>query len=99
MRLDVPQVTQRILVATGLTVAGCVLMVVFGSHSSDKYEVAQLMQLYANPVYIAYLVVGGAAVAVLSALYWWGNRELRCAATLVATCMSADPRLQAISSG
>lgn len=85
MSVDVLQVTRHILVATGLIVAGCVLMVVFGSHSSDKYEVAQLLQLYANPVYIAYLVVGGAAVAVLSALYWWGNREPRCAVPLVAS--------------
>lgn len=71
------QVTGHILVATALIVTGCVLLVVFGSHSSETLSVQQLVLLYDSPGYIAYLVVGGAIVAVTYAAYWVGRRALR----------------------
>lgn len=69
--------TRQVLAATGLIVIGCVLLVVFGSHSSESFDVAQLLDLYKNPAYIAYLVVGSVAAAGSFVLYWFGNSALK----------------------
>jgi hypothetical protein len=63
--------------ATGLVVAGCVLLVVFGSRSSDSFDVPQLLALYRNPAYIAYLAVGTVAAAASFALYLFGSKALK----------------------
>jgi hypothetical protein len=39
-------VTPNVIVATGLIVGGCILLVAFGNHSSQEYTVAQLLNLY-----------------------------------------------------
>jgi hypothetical protein len=70
------QVTRLVLTATALIVAGCVLLVVFGSHSSDALNISALQELYTHPAYIAYLVVGGAAVVATYAVYLFGRRAL-----------------------
>jgi hypothetical protein len=40
------QVTQRILVATALIVAGCIILVSFGNHTSETYTSQQLQAFY-----------------------------------------------------
>lgn len=78
MVLAVPlQVTRQILTATGLIVVGCVLLVAFGSNSSNLLTVQQLLDLYKNHAYIAYLVVGGAVAAASFLLHCLGSRIVR----------------------
>lgn len=57
--------------------SGCVLLVVFGSHSSETYDVATLQDMYSHPAYIAYLVVGGATFVATYAAYLFGRRIVR----------------------
>jgi drug/metabolite transporter (DMT)-like permease len=40
--------TKRVLVATALVVAGCVLLVVFGNHDSPVLTVDELLSFYAS---------------------------------------------------
>lgn len=40
------QVTPAVIVSTGLIVGGCILLVAFGNHSSQEYDVGQLLELY-----------------------------------------------------
>lgn len=40
------QVTRQVLLATALIVGGCIILVSFGSHSSDTYTSAQLQSYY-----------------------------------------------------
>jgi hypothetical protein len=54
-----------------------VLLVVFGSRSSDSFDVPQLLALYRNPAYIAYLAVGTVAAAASFALYLFGSKALK----------------------
>jgi hypothetical protein len=54
-----------------------VLLVVFGNHSSESFDVQQLLELYKNPAYISYLVVGSVAVVASYLLYWIGDRAVR----------------------
>ena len=70
------QATRHILTATALVVAGCVLLVVFGNHGSEELTVQQLLDLYNNRAYIAYLAIGGATVGVSYVLYWLGSRAI-----------------------
>ncbi len=41
-----PQITRMVLVATGCIIGGCMLLVLFGNHSSAEYSVDQLLDLY-----------------------------------------------------
>ena len=43
---DCPQITIYILLATALIITGCILLVVFGDHSSAVYTGQQLLALY-----------------------------------------------------
>lgn len=70
------QATRHIFMATALVVAGCVLLVVFGNHSSKELTVQQLLDLYKNRAYIAYLAIGGATVGASYVLYWLGSRAI-----------------------
>jgi hypothetical protein len=65
-----------VVCATALIVVGCVLLVVFGSHVGESFNVQQLMEFYKNPAYICYLVVGSVAVFVSLLLYWIGDRAI-----------------------
>jgi hypothetical protein len=40
------QVTLLVLVATACIIGGCMILVLFGNHSSDDYTVGQLLALY-----------------------------------------------------
>lgn len=64
------------LAATACIVAGCVLLVSGGSHVSEKYTYKELLRLYAAPAYISYMAVGGAAVLLAYAGYWFGQKAV-----------------------
>lgn len=65
-----------VLLATGVIVAGCVLLVSFGSHDSPVFTANELQQLYASPGYIGYLCAAG-TLSVLSYLgYRLGKRRV-----------------------
>ena len=72
------QVTIPILLATACIVGGCILLVSFGSHTSRSYTNKELLGLYNEPAYVAYLVVGGATVVGAYMLYWKGRKVVRC---------------------
>ena len=40
------QVTRQVLLATALIVAGCIILVSFGSHTSATYTSAELQSYY-----------------------------------------------------
>jgi hypothetical protein len=60
--------------ATGVIVAGCCLLVAFGSHASRSYTVPELLACYADPAYVAYVVIGS---CVGLACYWGYRRGRR----------------------
>ena len=41
-----PQITPMILIATACIIGGCLILVIFGDHSSQTYEVSDLIALY-----------------------------------------------------
>ena len=69
--------TRAVLLATALIVAGCVVLVSFGSHASKAYSVGELLAFYAHPVYISYLAVSGAVVTGAAFLYWRGRKAVK----------------------
>ncbi|KAI8469173.1 MAG: magnesium transporter [Monoraphidium minutum] len=69
------QVTRSVLLATACIVAGCVLLVSFGDHSSATFTAHDLLALYSEPVYISYLSLSGAAVVGCYMLYHVGRRR------------------------
>ena len=80
------RITARTVVGTVVIVAGCVVLVTFGSHDSPSYTVNELLALYGNAGYIVYLCVG-AAVSLASYVAYWrmtrpadnaGGRCIRC---------------------
>ena len=66
-----------IVLGTLVIVAGCVLLVVFGSHESPTYTAQELIRLYSNPGYIIYLCVGGGAVVLTYLVYQLGKRRVK----------------------
>jgi drug/metabolite transporter superfamily protein YnfA len=66
-----------ILSGTCIVVVGCILLVVFGSHSSPTYDAQQLLSLYSNPAYIAYLSITAVLCVLAFLVYRIGKR--RCA--------------------
>eukprot|EP00890_Picochlorum_soloecismus_P005143 jgi/Picsp_1/562/NSC_00559-R1_protein len=66
-----------IVLGTVVIVAGCVLLVVFGSHESPTYTAEELIKLYSNPGYIIYLCVGGGAVVLTYLVYQLGKRRVK----------------------
>ncbi|KIY99135.1 hypothetical protein MNEG_8826 [Monoraphidium neglectum] len=69
------KVTRSVLAATACIVAGCVLLVSFGDHSSSVFTAKDLLRFYAEPVYISYLSVSTAAVVGCYTLYNMGRRR------------------------
>ena len=49
------QVTKRVLIATALIVAGCIILVSFGNHSSESFTSPELLGFYEKTPYIIYL--------------------------------------------
>ncbi|KAL3149128.1 hypothetical protein ABBQ32_001966 [Trebouxia sp. C0010 RCD-2024] len=68
---------RRVVVATAMIVVGCVVLVVFGNHQSKPLTTQELMHLFKDDVYIAYLawLVTTAGIAYL--VYRYGTRKLR----------------------
>ena len=75
--------TRAVLAATALIVAGCVVLVSFGSHASKAYSVGELLAFYAHPVYITYLAASGAVVCGAAFLYWRGRKAVKCVCVCV----------------
>ena len=65
-----------ILVGTVVVVIGCVLLVVFGSHDSPSFTAQELMDLYSNPAYIAYLCAAGVLCVCSYLVYKFGKRRI-----------------------
>lgn len=65
-----------ILVGTAVVVAGCILLVAFGSHESPSYTAQELMELYSNPAYIAYLCAAAVLCIVSYLMYQFGKRKV-----------------------
>lgn len=57
------QVTKQVLLATALIVAGCVILVSFGNHTSDVYTSAELQSYYRKYATICVLCVLSAPTA------------------------------------
>eukprot|EP00210_Caulerpa_lentillifera_P003639 g3474.t1 len=70
------KITYTIIGATGCIVAGCVMLVLFGSHSSKQFTVEEMMDLYSNPGYIAYLISLSIFVVLLYSIYKCGKRKM-----------------------
>ncbi|GAX80581.1 hypothetical protein CEUSTIGMA_g8018.t1 [Chlamydomonas eustigma] len=51
------KVTWLVILSTLFIIGGCLLLVVFGNHSSETYTVEILIDLYRQPAYIIYLVI------------------------------------------
>ncbi len=65
-----------ILVGTVVVVIGCILLVLFGSHESPSFTAQELMDLYSNPAYIAYLCAAGALCIASYLMYQFGKRRV-----------------------
>jgi drug/metabolite transporter (DMT)-like permease len=66
-------VTRRILVATALIIAGCVVLVSFGNHTSESFTSQQLQDFYKKTGYITYLCMMFVGVGVSYSVYRHGN--------------------------
>lgn len=66
-------ITKRILLATALIVAGCVIIVSFGNHSSETFSSKQLQNFYKSEGYQAYLCVASVLFVASYSLYRYGN--------------------------
>lgn len=64
------------ILAIACIVAGCILLVSFGSHTSQTYTYRDLLRLYGQPAYVSYMCVGGAVVVVAYAAYWKGSKAV-----------------------
>eukprot|EP00798_Chlamydomonas_sp_ICE-L_P030364 gene30364-35369_t len=71
------KITKAVLIATGCILLGCMLLVIFGNHSSEAYTADDLLAFYGGPVYIAYLIFAGAAVVGTYLLYLRGTKILK----------------------
>lgn len=65
-----------ILLGTVVVVIGCVLLVAFGSHESPSFTAEELMDLYSNPAYIAYLCAAGVLCVISYGIYQIGKRKV-----------------------
>lgn len=68
------RITRQTVVGTLVIVAGCIVLVLFGSHDSPVYTVGDLLALYGNPGYIAYLCVGATVAVASYGAFWWIRR-------------------------
>lgn len=68
------RITRQTVVGTLVIVAGCIVLVLFGSHDSPVYAVGDLLALYGNPGYIAYLCVGATVAVASYGAFWWIKR-------------------------
>lgn len=62
-------VTQTMMAGTCLTVTGTVMAVQFSSKETYELNTSDMIKLYQNPAYVTYLVLIGAAVAILHFVY------------------------------
>lgn len=69
------KVTWLTIIATGCIVGGCIMLVIFGNHSSSTYTVDQLLDLYKEPAYIVYLTMAGVFVFGSYIVYMHGKRQ------------------------
>ena len=69
------RITRQTVVGTLVIVAGCIVLVLFGSHDSPVYTVDDLLALYGNPGYIAYLCVGATVAVASYGAFWWIRRK------------------------
>ena len=66
----------RVLAATALIVAGCVLLVAFGSHASPTLDAADMLHLYEATPYIVFLSLLLSTAAACYVAYRYGKRRL-----------------------
>ena len=71
------QVSFLVIIAISCIVGGCILLVSFGSHTSQTYTYRDLLRLYGQPAYVSYMIVGAAAVVAAYAGYWTGQKAVR----------------------
>ena len=69
------RITPQTVAGTLVIVAGCIVLVMFGSHDSPVYTVDDLLALYGNPGYIAYLCVGATVAVTSYAAFWWIKKK------------------------
>jgi drug/metabolite transporter (DMT)-like permease len=73
------QITRRMIVGTMLTVLGTVVAVQFSSKTTLELDTAEMVHLYKNPGYIAYLVLMLLSMVSLSCVYRkYKKRKERC---------------------
>lgn len=70
------QVSAAVIAAITCIVGGCILLVSFGSHTSQKYTYRDLLALYGQPAYVSYMAVGAAVVLGAYAGFWFGQRKI-----------------------
>ena len=52
------------------------MLVLFGSHASKQFTVDEMMHLYAEPAYIAYLIFLGSIVLSTYCIYKRGKKKM-----------------------
>eukprot|EP00879_Flechtneria_rotunda_P023900 GHRR01025310.1.p1 GENE.GHRR01025310.1~~GHRR01025310.1.p1 ORF type:complete len:172 (+),score=34.50 GHRR01025310.1:505-1020(+) len=70
------QVSRGVMIATGCIVGGCIMLVSFGSHTSQAYSYHDLLALYGKPAYVTYMSLGAATVVAAYAGYCIGQKTV-----------------------
>lgn len=70
------KISRFVLAGTVVIVAGCVVIVSFGSHESPTYTASELQELYKNPGIIIYLSVGAVVAVAAYTIYRIGKRRV-----------------------
>jgi Protein of unknown function (DUF803). len=69
------EITQKMMYGTLLTVLGTIVAVQFSSKATLSLNIAELVQLYRNPSYIAYLALMFITMIILSCIYKKYNKQ------------------------
>lgn len=69
--------TLHVLTGTAGVIVGLVLLVIFGNRTSNELDASELIGLYENPGYIAFLGISGVTFLLACGVYYWGRETLQ----------------------
>lgn len=69
--------TLHVLTGTAGVILGLILLVIFGNRASNDLTASELMTLYENPGYIAFLAVAGVTFLMACGVYYWGREVVQ----------------------
>jgi magnesium transporter len=70
-------ITRRAIVATVIIVSGNVLIVIFGSKTTENHTIDELEGLLFNHLFLGYLVCITVIVIIAQGLYWYFQKKIR----------------------